>query len=42
MAKATVPARPAPLTATVEPDWQRHEYRQYVLEKSKDRFSNLK
>ena len=31
-----------PLVAKVEPDWQRHEYREYVVEKSKDRYSNLK
>lgn len=41
-----VPAKAAagtkPLVAKVEPDWQRHEYREYVLEKSKDRYSNLK
>ena len=33
---------PKPLIAKVEPDWQRHEYREYVVEKSKDRYSNLK
>ena len=39
--KATT-AAPKPLIAKVEPDWQRHEYREYVVEKSKDRYSNLK
>jgi len=39
---AKVTTGPKPLIAKVEPDWQRHEYREYVVEKSKDRYSNLK
>ena len=39
-AKAATPGKA--LVAKVEPDWQRHEYREYVVEKSKDRYSNLK